>query len=248
MTAIEPLRHISADPAFNLRDLGGYATASGQTTRWRALFRADGLHRVTPDVATFVEELGLRTVIDLRTAAELEWGTFGHSAVQWIHLPVLRETWEGSSFDDEPDPADFLAARYLEMLEEGAPALASALQLLASTEVLPAVFHCSAGKDRTGVLAALVLALLGVSDEDIAADYHLSEPAMDRMVEWLRVHRPEAIDHMAQQPAAFLACPPEAMLRFLDAMRDRHGSTQAYLREIGVGEDVGATLRDRLLD
>ena len=95
--------------------------------------------------------------------------------------------------------------------------------LLADPDRVPAVFHCAAGKDRTGVLAALVLSLLGVDDTVIATDYGLSRLGMEKMVEYIRVTYPDRFDTMADQPAAFLGAPEAAMALFLDDLRAAHG-------------------------
>ena len=228
-------RHIDCDGAFNLRDLGGYRSVDGRTVRWRTLLRADGLHRVSgPGLAT-IRDLRCRTVLDLRTPLEVDAGQYRGVGVDVVHLPLLRETWdEGALRTDADDPVTFLADRYLEMTEVGAPAIAAAFELLASSRRLPLAFHCSAGKDRTGVLAALVLSALGVDDDQIATDYARSAMAMDRLVAWIGLHRPEVAEHMARQPSAFLACPPAAILRFLDGLRERHGGVRLYLGDIGV--------------
>ena len=242
-----PSRHIDCKGAFNVRDLGGYETADGRTLRWRTLFRADGLHRVPGTSESALVELGWRTVIDLRTTAETEVGTYRCDGVEVVHLPVLRETWDIASYVDDGNHVAFLVARYLDMLEEGADAFAAAVEILASRERLPAVFHCAAGKDRTGVLASLVLAVLGVPDLQIAADYHLSALAMDQLVEWMMKNRPELMESMAQQPKHFLACPPEAMLDLLERIRSRYGSAEGYLLDAGVPSAALTSLRSLLL-
>jgi hypothetical protein len=98
------------------------------------------------------------------------------------------------------------------------------------------------------VLAALVLALLGVDEHQIAADYSLSGLGMVRMRAWLEETFPGAIDRMAQQPAAFMTAPVEAMERFLVAVDDRYGSIREYASTIGVTDDLVARMRDRLLE
>jgi protein tyrosine/serine phosphatase len=110
------------------------------------------------------------------------------------------------------------------------------------------VFHCAAGKDRTGVVAALLLAALGVDDDTIAHDYALSTYATEQMIAWLRVERPEALAEMESVPTAFLASPSGAMQRFLDLVRERHGSPEGYLVDIGLDAAAIGSLRANLLD
>ena len=245
-----PDRTIECVGAFNVRDLGGYRTSDGRLLRWRTVFRADGLHRIPADSLAAVRELGWRTVLDLRTADERMHGTFAVDGVDLVHLPLLRETWNGVELGLEADdPVAFLVGRYLEMAEgAGSVSIARALELLASRRRLPLVFHCSAGKDRTGVVAAVLLAVLGVDDDQIAEDYERSAVAMDRLVDWIVATHPEAAEHMARQPQAFLACPPQAMIGFLDELRARHGSVASYVDRIGVTRGTVRRLRAVLLD
>lgn len=247
LTLSLPARHVECKGAFNVRDLGGYRTMDDRLLRWRTIFRADGLHRVPGTSETALTELGWRTVIDLRTPAETDVGVYRCDGVEVVHLPVLRDTWDPDTLVEEGDHVAFLVDRYLEMLDEGATAIAGAVEILAARDRLPAVFHCSAGKDRTGVLAAVVLAVLGVSDHQIAADYHLSALAMDQLVAWHVEHQPELVDAMSQR-RHFLACPPEAMLAFLDRVRCRFGSAESYLADVGVAPSTLTRLRDLLLE
>lgn len=240
-------RHIACEGAFNLRDLGGYPTETGEVTRWATLYRADGLHRVGSDAAAGLAVLGWKTVLDLRTIAEVEAGAYRAEGVQVIHLPVLRETWSADARSDT-DPVSFLVERYLEMLDHGADAIATAVAILGVPGRLPAVFHCAAGKDRTGVLAALVLAVAGLADETIAADYALSVSAMDRIVSWYRSTQPEVVDRMVDQPQQLLACPAEAMLEFLGQLRNRYGSVEDYLIQAGASSATITALRNQLVD
>ena len=245
-------RVITLDAVHNFRDLGGYPTADGRITRWRTLFRADGLYRLTAADLEIVRALGIRTVVDLRTHAELaERGTFpvdGHP-VAFHHLPVIDLPWDPNDapFPDGP-AADVLLTMYLEMLDQGEARLAEALQILAIPEALPAVFHCAAGKDRTGILAALLLSALGVADDDVVADYALTGAAMDRMRVWLAVNSPVWAAKLAEQPSAFMAADPAAMRALLTLIRDVHGSTREYLMGIGVPSVALRSLEDALLE
>ena len=248
MTAQTVARHVDCHGVFNLRDLGGYPVADGRQVRWRTLYRGDGLHRVPVDARGALHDLRWRTVLDLRTLDEVETGRYACDGVEEIHLPLLQKTWDRSDLSDDVDAtAPFLVGRYLAMVERGATVIAAAFEILASPARLPAVFHCAAGKDRTGVLAALVLATLGVTDEVVAQDYHLSAPGMARLVDWVTTQHPDYGAAMAGQPPSFLACPPEAIVGFLDALRCRYGSTDQYLQAIGIPRATLQRLRDALL-
>jgi protein tyrosine/serine phosphatase len=244
-----PDRRLGFTGAFNFRDLGGYATEDGRIVRWRTLYRADALHRLPDAELDELGALGVRTVLDLRTAKELEHGKFqaDHLDITHLHLSVLAEIWSPEGLDLDAEPSVVLGQLYLQMLEVGAPAFAAALRVLADPAQVPAVFHCAAGKDRTGVLAALVLALLGVDEDTIAGDYALTAASMDKMMERLRRDRPEQLNIMNDQPSAFMQAPAGAMTFFLDGLRARHGSAEAYVSDIGVEPEAVADLRHNLL-
>jgi protein-tyrosine phosphatase len=242
-------RQISLEGSFNFRDLGGYKAAEGRTVRWRRLFRADGLHRLTEADLNRLVDLGLRTVIDLRTLDEVvERGRIEWPApdLAYHHLPmidVLPDREEMPAWVD----ASFVADRYAAMLGEGGEAVAEALAVLTDPHAYPAVFHCAAGKDRTGILAAVVLGLLGVSDADIVTDYALSRAAMARMLEWLRATHPEAIEELESRTAAIVAAEPETMALFLERFRLEYGSFETYAGSLGLAGAV-SDLRASLLE
>ena len=164
-------RHVALEGCFNFRDLGGYRTPDGRRVRWRQLFRADSLSRLTGSDFDQLGAMGLATVIDLRTVSEVaergrvEWPAPG---ITYHHLPMLDVLPDRDEYVEWAAP-DFVARRYADMLATGASAVAEALRVLADSRCHPAVIHCAAGKDRTGIISALVLGLLGVSDEDIVA-------------------------------------------------------------------------------
>jgi len=233
----------------NFRDLGGYPTNDGRHTRWRTLFRADGLYRLTPDDANIVMNLGVRTVVDLRTNNEVrERGTFpvNDHDVAYHHLPIIDATWGETQTPEFDDEVEFLVWAYREMLAEAAPRFADAINLLSQQTVLPAVFHCAAGKDRTGILAALVLGVLGVDESIIAADYGLTRSATTRLRAWARQHQPELADLYDRMPPRFTAADPRAMAIILNDITIRYGSVRNYVREIGVSDDAVRALVDAL--
>lgn len=245
-----PHRLINLEAVHNFRDLGGYPTNDGQVTKWRKLFRADGLYRLTPQDAQTVIDLGVQTVIDLRTQREVQ--TRGKFPVQQFpvnfhHLPIIDATWNDGDTPEIEDVVEFLVWAYREMLEHAALKFADAIKLIAKQGVLPAVFHCAAGKDRTGLLAAFILSILGVPEQIISADYGKTADGMTRLITWARVNQPSLADAYANIPARFAASDPRAMAIILSDLKTNHGSVQNFLREIGVNERDFRTLRAELL-
>lgn len=238
----------------NFRDLGGYPTADGRRTRWRTLFRSDSLsHLEGPDLAV-AQGLDLHTVIDLRTAVETEkWGRFPLAAypVDYHNLTLMDVLWdpdEAPLVDGGPEVATFLHRRYMEMLDSGGANLGLAVRILARPGARPAVFHCAAGKDRTGVLAALVLSTLGVADDVVVADYALSGAALGRLFTWAERNRPEVLASLKEAPAAHLAAEPDALAAVLTSVRKDYGSARGFLTSVGVPDTTFAALETALLE
>jgi len=247
----DPRRLVRLDAVHNFRDMGGYPTVDGRTTRWRTLFRADGLYRLTTADLDRLRELALRTVVDLRTNDELtERGTFPHHEhpVDFHHVSVIDHTWTPDDSLHDADAADFLESAYRTMLDRTPDRFADAFQRLCAPGAMPAVFHCAAGKDRTGVLAMLLLGGLGVPEQYIAADYALTESGMQRMREWSLREFPELHERITATPAVFSAAVPEAMMRVVRHITGEFGSIRQYVREIGVPDDAVDRLADAFLE
>ncbi len=234
----------------NFRDLGGYRTADGRMTAWRRLFRADGLNKLTESDRSQLTGLGLTTVIDLRTLDEAEQrGSFpvDQVPVRYVSLPLTDVLPAAEELPDWREAA-YVATRYGSMVTEGGHVLTEAIDVLASADALPAVMHCSAGKDRTGVLSALVLAFLGVPDETIVEDYALSAAAMERLLERLKAEYPEAQEAVERFAPAILHVVPETMEQFLAALRLEYGSYDELAVALGVVEAVDHLRRTVLVD
>ncbi|MEQ1785776.1 MAG: tyrosine-protein phosphatase [Acidimicrobiales bacterium] len=241
-------RRIAFDLVFNVRDLGGLPTHDGRVVRPGVLYRADGVHRLAGDDLERARALGLRTVIDLRTLGEIDHGgrfPVEEYAVAWHHLPILRRMWSEDELVATSGAAAFLRDRYVDMLTDGAESLARIVELVAEGE--PTLFHCAAGKDRTGVVAAVLLGLVGVPHEEIADDYHATAAAMAAFVDWLTVTYPDAIDAMTSQPPEYLEAPRDAMLGFLEHVDQRHGSIEGLVAELGVTSATVERLRNALV-
>ncbi|MCU1394711.1 MAG: putative protein-tyrosine phosphatase [Ilumatobacteraceae bacterium] len=247
-------RIVALDGVHNFRDLGGYP-AHGGTTRWGLVYRADGLGRLTADDVALLEQRGLGTVIDLRTDHELaERGRYPveQHAVTFHHLPVLDQTWQAEDVPDVENAHDFLIWAYRDMLRAGSDKIAKALLLIADPSMTPVVFHCAAGKDRTGLVAAMLLAVLGVPDEYIAADYGKTADGMVKMrAGWAKYAAEQGDEERAKMdsaPAYYFECPPEVMTALLIELRETHGSLVDYVRSLGITDAHIDALRTRLIE
>jgi protein-tyrosine phosphatase len=240
-------RHVDFEHLHNVRDLGGLYGREGRRVRPGVLYRADSLAKLDGEDLERFRALGVRTVIDLRYPWEIEArGRIPESVdVQYYNLSIEHRPYDQAEIDPDVDPWRFLADRYAEVAADGAVALRGVLETIAAANDGAVVFHCASGKDRTGIVAALVLTILGVSDADIAADFALTELATDRLV----------ADWHAANPGRVLRWPsyaraPEAIMQhFLADLADAHGTVDAYITdELGVTDDVRDALRSRLLE
>lgn len=238
-------RHLSFSTTFNFRDVGGYPGLDGRTVRWRRLFRSDSLHRLGEDDRAAFAALGVRTVLDLRRPREITRDGRVHEShtVDYRHIHPEHQDWDEVTYDEEHGVARFLAERYLDLADQGAAGLAAALAVIADPACTPVVVHCVAGKDRTGVVCALTLSLLGVADHVIAEDYALSTAASRRFTDWVREQYPDA--PTLHQP--YYDSPAEAMALFLAELRRRHGSVEGYVTGAGLPPEHITSLRDNLL-
>jgi protein-tyrosine phosphatase len=229
-------RRLKLAGTFNARDAGGYPLADGTTMRDGALLRADALARLDDSARETLAAMGLRTIVDLREDAELDTAPDAVVGldVTVVHRPVFRGA--------HPQVRT-LAAVYRMMVDECGPALAAAISALGRPGALPALVHCAAGKDRTGVVIALVQALVGVSDEDIAADYGQTSQYLN--ADFLKVIQQSRGDTPITDELAAMAtaCPPELIVETLTRVRQHHGSVEHYLIQHGCTEQELTTLQ-----
>jgi protein-tyrosine phosphatase len=240
-------RLIPLEGCLNFRDLGGYPTADGQVVRWRQVFRSDALHLLTAsDVAQLRGALRVREVIDLRSTAELRSegrGPLSEEDVRFHHVPLFDG--EVRSEDRERAAQISLADRYVFLAQLAGERIGRVITTIAQADA-GAVFHCAAGKDRTGVISALLLGLLGVSDDVIVADYVATRDNLDAIVD--RLNALEGYRTMlAALPPDTMHANPETMVEFLERFRAAHGSYEEYALAAGVTADSIGRLRERLL-
>jgi hypothetical protein len=243
-------RLVPLDGSFNFRDLGGYPTGDGRVTRWGTLFRSDTLHELTPGDVARLRSLGLATIVDLRTSRELEHtgrGPLGPEPIAYHHLSVIQDGEDGESVAAPASPGDDLSDRYLWYLDVGRRSLVTALALVADAAHLPLVFHCAAGKDRTGVLAALILSILGVEAEVIVDDYLITEGRMALILGRYRSD-PAFADRISRVPASRFGVKSETMVGFLGELDRRFGGARNWAREAGLPQSDLDHMEDLLLD
>jgi protein tyrosine/serine phosphatase len=242
-------RRVFLANAFNFRDVGGVPCSPSGSIRRGRVYRSDGLHRLGGEDAEILTKLDVSEVFDLRSEAELARdgiGPYASTRARHHHVPLVKHSL--SPFDPDIDWRTInLRDRYIEMLDEGGAAIRAIFTALAAPRARPIVFHCSGGKDRTGVVAALLQRSLGVSDEVIVEDYSVSEHHLHEAVTDLR-SRLDGLDLDAAAIAYLTSSPPERMRYTLAELDRRWGSTSSYLRSIGVDERTELAVRAALVE
>ncbi len=233
---------------FNFRDLASAAPS----LRRGVVYRSDGLHRTDAAGAAAVADLGVRRVLDLRAESEQGGeGMFEHAAVETIGSSLLRD---GKEIGRQVSQGghDPLLDHYLSMLAGSPTEIARTLALVADSisRELPVVFHCTAGKDRTGVLAALILGVAGVDDDAIVADYRASAGTTEVMQQWYADERGLSRDVMAARLGIdadamdrMMRAERSTMISMLAAVRSEYGGIDAFVESIGVSDDDRQAIR-----
>jgi protein tyrosine/serine phosphatase len=238
-------RFVPLQGASNFRDLGGLPIASGGTTHWRSVFRSDTLQDLSDnDVKIVRGDIGITTVIDLRTSREIMnegRGPLEAESLTYVHLPFIADL---EVQDEVPDAVERdVLADYVHMLDSAGHLIAEAVHTIAVVDG-PVVFHCAAGKDRTGILAALVLSLAGVSDDVIVGDYALTNQVIRQICE--RLARFDSYTNVRSNPWTHFRCRPEVMEGFLELLDERHGGAEGWARAAGLDDADLGSLRSRL--
>jgi protein-tyrosine phosphatase len=242
-------RHFRIAGAYNVRDLGGYDTATGQVTRWGRFLRGDLLADVPAESQSALHRHGIKTAIDLRTQDELleKPSVLAHSPdFEYVHQNLLGD-------DELPDRArNFetpkgIADGYVWILEARRSQIRETLSTLAVPQRLPAVFYCAGGTDRTGIIAALLLGVAGVPNETIALDYRLSAWGLVERFRQEGLPRWMAADDLDSGKALETLAHADTMHRTLGYLEDTYGGVTEYVRSVGLTVSQVAALRDALL-
>jgi protein-tyrosine phosphatase len=237
------------DGCINVRDLGGLPTADGRVTRFNRVVRADNLDRLSPAGRRALVEHGVTRIVDLRFPDERSGEV---APVEVVHVSLLGETrtveWQAemnAAMDAATDVTEYLIWSYGRFVEVFGERFGAAVRAVADAPEGAVLIHCMGGKDRTGLLAALLLRVAGVPPDAVAADYALTEAALAPVqARWIADAPDEAERHrrVLLQPA-----PAAAMRGVLEQIDARYGGVPEYLRGAGVSDDELARVRNRLV-
>ena len=245
-------RALAWDGCLNVRDLGGFATEDGGETRFGRVVRADSVRKLSRAGWEAAVGYGIGRVVDLRWHDELEADPPGDLPVEVVHVSLFgtREPERWAVVDERAAATgDDVAEKtyiYVDAVERHRRHFATAIGLVADAPPGAVLVHCEGGKDRTGLVSAILLRLAGVSPRDVAADYALSETYLaPRHERWLR----EAADDAERaQIRKWTTTPAPVMLRVLEQVEHRHGSVAGYLRSAGATDGVLERALARLRD
>ena len=239
-------RLLAWEGCLNARDLGGYETADGRETRWGTVVRSDSPAALTEAGRAALADYGVRAIVDLRLPGELAddpnpFAEPGDHGIAYTNVSFIDPAAA------PPDAVSTLAEDYLGMLDRYRQGVAEAMAAIARAPEGAVLIHCAAGKDRTGLISALLLGLVDVPAETIAADYAMTaELLRPREQEWLARFSPE---ERAEREAMVARYAPtaEVMEKVLEGLAGRYGGVELYLRSTGLGQDDLERLRDRLV-
>jgi protein-tyrosine phosphatase len=250
---LPPERNLAWDGCLNVRDLGGHTTLDGGETRFGAIVRADSVSQLSEAGWEALTAYGVRTVLDLRGEHERDDDPPGDLPVEVLHVPFMEASeaeWEEiaeeieGAADAAPDVTASTRDVYLIFLERFGANVAAALRAVADAPDGGVVVHCVGGKDRTGLLVAFLLHLAGVSNEEVADDYALSEERLRTRHEvWFAA---AASEEELERLRRIARTPAESMLGVFRELERRHGSVEGYLRSTGLTDDELDRLRARL--
>jgi protein-tyrosine phosphatase len=243
------VRHLTWDACYNVRDVGGYPTGERMPIRWQALVRADNLYRLTTEGQEALREYGVRTIIDLRLAHELERDPSPFAAHQgpgdvprYFSLPL-----HDLETDAAMNAAGSTQEEYILILERNKDRVAAAIEAVA--EALPkgaVLVHCHGGKDRTGIVVALLLSLAGVPRNTIIEDYALSEATLESLHKTWLEEQTRAQGRPVERPR-WMYARPETMQGVLEYLDSHYGGVEAYLEAAGVSQASMAEIRKYLI-
>lgn len=232
----------------NFRAVAPYPLRGGGRIRENAIYRSGALERMTAADEAWLRSAGVQTILDLRHDDEVRFAG-SHSLAERVFACSI---FPGERAQDDliaelnglygPGPSP---RRYLHYLDVGGPRFATAFSLFAEQERLPILVHCTAGKDRTGVLLGLVMDVLGADANDIATEYGLSDASIPALIAYLEgIGR--KLEGTPEEIYQRLSTPAEYMAGFVELLHEKHGGAEPYLRSVGVPGETIERVREQL--
>lgn len=229
--------------AFNIRELGGYPNRNGQVTKYHTLLRADDLFNLDENDIDLILSYGVTAVVDLRSASELSSYPDPFSKinqVNYINIPLMADDVDAADITKvvTENPERFLTDSYLEMLKGSTKAIRNVFEFIAKQEGC-VLFHCAAGKDRTGIIAMLLLGLAEVSRPDIIANYMLTEVYIKE-----NLLMQQAAEHI---PSELMQSKPAYIEPVIDYILSTFKNFENYLIYIGLTKDLLYIIKNKMI-
>lgn len=260
---LDPRRHIPLASIQNLRDLGGYSTTDGRTTRWRTFIRSAGMSELTNADRQEMVDYGIAAVVDLRSLQNIEDAPNPFADLTDVAYHH-HDLW-GDRISDFKSATSSLTqeAKLADLYRTGFPRcegiigeIMEIMGTLAEVGDHATVFHCAAGKDRTGMIAALLLGVAGVPHETIAADYaltatYLDDPHRDHSNPdpmFIPGDPTDGSDSETQLPLYMSSCLPGTMALALEFLDKNYGGIEGYVRQIGLSDSQIQHLRAKFVE
>ncbi|MDE2716446.1 MAG: tyrosine-protein phosphatase [Chloroflexota bacterium] len=248
---IDPRRAVPAEGAYNVRDIGGYETRDGRTTRWGKYLRADTLANLTPAGVRTLVDYGVRNIIDLRRSNDLQFRPspfVGNEAVTYYHQNMSGDVplQNSHALEGIEDSAERRGRGYCHILDQRKHILHQIFSILAGPDGLPVLVHCNAGKDRAGIAAAFVLDICGVPRETIIEDYGLTARYLVRR--YYAQNPDVSPDEYTWLDYQQDVCPPRSIGVTLDQLDKDYGGVEGYLRDTGITDDQLAAIKEAMTE
>ena len=241
-------RHIPLSGTYNIRDLGGYKTCTGARVPWQTFFRADNPNLLDVEGMNYLYGQGLRLVIDLRTKNEIKEAPNpfeNFPGVEYVNLPIFDDLAPVIMLQKQVSAENPLLHFYLEAIHGQGNAITEILRRISTVRNGAVMFNCTAGKDRTGIIAALLLGLVGVSEEEIVNDYALTASLIPGLVDKLLAES-KARGANTERHSRMLESPSEVMHALLSEIESKFGSIEDYLKENGMEQEEIRRLKNLL--
>lgn len=218
-------RFIPIKGAWNFRDTGGYITKNGKSIKWKNVYRAGQLSKITEEDISYLKDLGIKTIIDLRTIRELETQpNVVMDNINDIHMPINDSDYCEDNCKTNKNLNEVMKNSYMYMIDKRAEKFGHVLKLFTSEENFPIVFHCMAGKDRTGITALLLYMIAGLDEDTIISDYTLSNYASSRILDYF-----ETFGLDREEMYEYAIADEKWIIDVIDYINEKYNNVEEYL-------------------